>query len=251
MNYDLAEGIRRSKLFKMTNSIWNKNNFNHTIRIGHLMYLYKESGCSSPKDFEVWYLGNGEERIKRIYQLSKDKQENLLNFNTSRKYLSLEEIDINKLMGRTTKELETLIKDFKLIIIKENIEIDLKTVEEFVYIRLFYETHLGFVRERETINRLKNLFPHFTFKETCANDDIKYSIDVEVLSEDKLICGLQIKSVKYQQHNEGIMKEVKCYNAKKHEKYHKKTNCCIFYVYSRATGFIVNLEELRDILKNV
>lgn len=251
MNYNDIKEIRGTQLFKSTNRVWNDCKLNHTFRIGNLMYLYKKSKCNNPKDFELWYFKDGIRRIEYIKNLSKSKQECLLSFKNNNKLLSEKEIDINKFQGRTVEEINSLINEFQKSLKKENIIIDFETVKKFVYLRIFYETHLGTMREVNTINKLKLTFPNLLFKRTSPKFDIKYCVDVEIYQNNKLLCGLQIKSIKYKNSNLGILEKTKRYNQRKNENYKRKTGCPLLYVYSKEDGTIEDVKELSKEIKKI
>lgn len=251
VNYNKAESIRNTKYFKKTNVIWNKHNLNSSYFLGNLMCLIQLSNAKSPKEFEEWYLKDGEQRDLFLLTIPKKIKEILNNITLPKKTtIKSTYYQINTKHGRTKKYLQDLTYCFYNLILKEHPDWDINIIDvkNFVYIRIFYETYLGYQRENLTLKKLQYLYPYLTFVKTNEDFDIKYAVDVEVYSNKELICGLQIKSLKHKSLNKKtVLHNTKKLNNKKNTNYKRDYQKDVYYVFSEINGCIDNKTDIDNI----
>lgn len=225
------EELRNSLVFKMTNKIWNDCRLNNTNNIGCLMFLIKDGECNTFEEWEKHYFASGELRSKLLQSKSN-------NINTKK---------LNCEYGRTHDELLEISK-----ILQANTNLDLKTAYNFVYIRVIDETWIGYDRELKAFQDIerylsKNYNSIYSIKNVDYYTDVHYAIDFEIYKDNKLIVGIQLKSVYYKKDSSSILAETKSFNNIKNEKYYKLFKVPVMYLYTKD-GNIVNLEELDFLL---
>lgn len=244
--------IRKSKEFKRTNSIWNDYKFNQAWTIGYLNNLCKNSNAKTFEEWEKCYINSGEKRREIIDKMPGLKKYILLNCD-NKSYFNLEEKEkeLNTMMGRTLEDMENIAVKFHNILLEKkfkNISLDLCL--NFVYIRIIDETWIGRNREINTISLLSKTFPVCDFIETSLSDDVKLAIDYEVKVNNKLICGVQIKSDvnyrKIQAGNERAIETIQT-NYSRNKKYILRNKVDVLYVYSTENGTVVNKEVISEI----
>ena len=214
-NLSLIESIRRSKKYRQTNPVWNREGFNHRKQIGSLTYLYKKGGCDSVSSFEMFYLQNG--------QTSKGHRWKDGIYN-----------------GRTLEELSTLIVCFQAKLGKHY---SLEECVLYVWIRLFYETHLGMQRETKALQNFALEHPDFKIIPTSIEKDVRFAVDAEVFFEDTLLYGIQVKSPAYLKNQHRILKETKQFNREKNQTYQAQFDVPVHYLIADSNGNILDFIE--------
>lgn len=215
----------REKL-KKTNELFNNLKFNSCFKIGRLSTIINK------KSFE-----NDEEWINYYFETGYSRKDNY-NY------------------GRTKEEFEDIIKEY-FEAISSNLPTENFTYQDArkqMFQRVFYDTWDGMKREFNTISILKRKFPKYDFIKTNGNIDIEYAIDVEVVKQNKLIAGIQLKPLSYKKDKklEYIKNSVKI-NQDKNIKYIKKYNIPVFYLFYDKNKDIVETNDyilLKHLISN-
>lgn len=247
--------LRKTALFHSTNEDWNYLRLNLSWVIGSLNFLFKESNARYADYWERYYFRSGEARRRKLISLSEEKRKLLEDFTlpytnpSLYKQLSKEEKELNTHYGRTMEDLKRIgnyfyekIKDkprFK--------NLSRQLCHQYVIIRAVDETFIGFQRELKTLSFLQYKFPTLTFQSVSHEVDVTYAVDAEVYKEGKLLFALQIKSIKYLNSHQKILKKFRDFNKKKNQIYEEKFNAPIYYIYSSANGYVKNREILKMI----
>lgn len=222
INFERAEVIRSSVLFRRSNKIWNKYGFNSRANIGHLMKLINEVQPKNLNDWIIRYLESGKE------------YEDLLKHNIQANPCNY---------GRTKYQLKRIASDFHEELAYQGYNIDFETTYEFVLIRVLYETWLGYSRERHVFNVLKSVYPHLEIRHADPIIDIEMAVDFEVLKNGKLLLGIQVKS-------NNVSTETIKMNQRKNARYTSQYGADVFYVVY-YDGRIQNLKELSKIIRRI
>lgn len=221
--------LRQTWDFNSTNKKWNDLKLNHKKNIGCLMFIAKKSKATTFEEWEKYYFSSGRER-----------KELLKSFMSRDEY-----IRVNNEYGRTEDELLNIAKEFK-----KHINLPLKTLYNFVYIRVIDETWIGLNREITAFNIIKDIcskYEGLDVYEVDYHKDITYAVDFEIKMKDKIILAIQLKSMKYFKSKLDGTLDIKTVNAKKNRDYTKKYNADVLYLYIGKYD-IVNIDELIKLL---
>lgn len=243
-----------AKKFRSTNGIWNDLCLNSPWGIGYVSSLIESETFSTKDDWKDFYFKSGEERLIKISELEKEKQDILLDYTLplQKKYKAMNSLDksikeLNFTFGRTEKELFEKGKTMYLAICKQGNKNDI-TLAECVYMvkyRILAETWNGIIsREQNTISKLSNKYSHLDFVKTEGDFDYKYGVDYEVFENGSLIGAIQIKPKSYQNGSTPSIQKAKKANMFKNMAYTKKYGAITSYVYSTTKGDIINPESL-------
>ena len=212
--------IKEGSKFKETMAPW--NHLNKSITIGQCLHLYKLLGATNSYDFSIKYLDSGEELQALLKERPKSEHQIL-----------------KKLHGRT--EAEFLSVAHKFLAKLDPTQYTLEDVILYMWVRMFYQTDIGAQRERLTRQALHTKFPYFQFKESSANLDTAYGIDLECYKGDRLVCGLQIKPESYYMGQSPNTLSAKYQNAIKHQTYSNQYQVPVKYVIATEEGVLLKI----------
>ena len=197
------------------------------------MLIANKSNATKFSEWESFYLNSGEERKELL-----------------KEYLPKEDFKkVNTEYGRTKKDLIKIAKDFN-----KHLNLPLKTVYNYVYIRVIDESWIGYKRELKAFEVLKEECSCYNGIEVCKTEfkkDKDYSIDFEIKKDNKVILGIQLKSITYYLSSSKGNLDAKEVNSIKQKKYKNefKTPVLNLYIASKE-GRIVNIKTLRKYLKD-
>lgn len=229
--------LRKTQDFKRSNEIWNRLKLNHGFVVGYLMRLIGEGDCKSHSEWERYYLNSGAERLQLIEELPIEVKNKLNSFNKS---ISREYYEYNLHYGRTEAELLTIAK-----LLDKELKVGLTIAFNFVYIRVIDETWIGYYRECISLERLqKYLKTHnLTAEKAKFYIDITYGVDFEIKRGNKVVAGVQLKSINYFENKEALS-EIQDINKKKNNLYQQKYKAPVIYLYVDKNSYIVNLNDI-------
>ena len=224
--------IRNTKAFAESNKPWNDYNLNRTANIGAVMSLIKDSKATTFEEWESYYLQTGAQRAAKM-----------------KKWVGKEEFwKLAKNCGRTTDDLLEVAQEFSS---KTNIPLEI--AYNYVYIRVIDETWIGYERELNALNRIKELcklYPNLTASGVDSFTDTEYAVDFEIRQKDTIVLGIQLKSTKYRDSKMKAVDEVKVINKAKNAKYTKKFGAEVLYLYVEDNK-IVNWMEMVECLDDL
>ena len=216
---DISQITEGSK-FKDTMVPW--NHLNKPISIGQCLHLYKLLGATDVHDFAIRYLESGEELCTLLNERPKTEHRIL-----------------KRLHGRTEDEF-LVVADKFLNKLDSNLY-SLEDVILYMWIRMFYQTSIGFQREVQTQRALKIQYPEFQFKESSAELDLEYGIDLECYQGSQLICGIQVKPESYYFGQSPNTQSAKFQNAVKHQRYSNVYQVPVTYAIATSSGELVKV----------
>lgn len=262
LNYEERQQVRRTRAFQWTNNLWNKYRFNAGWSIGLTSRISYEKEFSNRQEWEDYYFESGmarQERLKKTipstYKRLIQLREVYTNSQTFKRGLTNYEININEGYGRTIEELKVLAKSMHDVVIElgNPYQITEEDCLNFILIRVIDESYIGIARETHTIKTLESEYPNLNFKHTDPVKDKRYAVDVEVFnSENKLLCGLQIKSEHFSKGKLDAMIQAQHYNLRKHKEYTTSFKVPAYFVQATVDGEILNQEtfEILNELSN-
>ncbi|MGD0343128.1 MAG: MjaI family restriction endonuclease, partial [Bacteroidales bacterium] len=126
-------------------------------------------------------------------------------------------------------------------------DITIEECIECVRYRVICETWNGIIiRERNTINTLKGVFPDLIFVKKDGVFDHHYAVDYEIMKDSELICGIQIKPKSYT-FSTPYLNKARSANQKKNAEYSEKFGKPVFDVISKGSGEVQNPGVLLNI----
>jgi len=245
-----------SKKFASTNGLWNELTLNDPWSVGYVTTLIVSSPFHNKEEWEIFYYNSGAKRNQEIIKLKDServivtdelyKKNNPILFNKINYSLK----NINHNFGRTEDDFKKkgaiLFDELK----KRNLnKLNLTEEEatECVRFRVICETWNGvIVREHNTIEKLKKLFPDLTFKKSGGDADYKYGIDYELSKDDELVCAIQIKPRSYF-YNFPYLKIAQSANQIKHDGYKKVFKSPVYYITADMRGNIIDNNQIKNI----
>lgn len=229
--------LRRTQDFKRSNEIWNRLKLNHGFVVGYLMRLISQGDCKSHKEWELYYLNSGKERLQLIEKLPVDIKDKLNSFD---KHISREYFDYNLHYGRTETELLTIAKK-----LDEELNVGLEMAFNFVYIRVIDETWIGYHRECLSLEKIEKYVKNHGLTVEKANFyvDVTYGVDFELKRGRKVVAGIQLKSINYFE-NKDALTEIECINKRKNNMYENMYKVPVIYLYVDKNNCIVNLNDI-------
>lgn len=237
--------------FSSTNELWNKLGLNKAWSVGYATTLIKQKKFKNKEEWYSYYFQSGEDRLKEINQLDKEKID-LLNSKSQSTDKELNKLNFN--YGRTKQEIAQKGVILYNAILKEGNPHGLTENEckYIAYYRVVCETWNGVIG-RETATK-ENVIKHFnqkgyeiSFIDTSGAFDYAYGVDFEVYYEGSIVCGLQIKPESYKS-NKSYLEIAKKINENKNAKYKAKFGRNVHYIYASHSGYISNKEILDTIL---
>ncbi|MFF2531368.1 MjaI family restriction endonuclease [Brevibacillus sp. NPDC058079] len=229
---DLFHNQIDAKKFRSTNAMWNAMKMNSPMSVGYVTNLIESRSFSAKEEWRDYYYESGRERLILIEKNGSTK-------------------DLHLNYGRTEEELKKLGEKMYAELEKRGNLLGI-TLAECVYMvkyRVMGETWNGVVmREKNTIQKLENFFPTFSFCKVDGAIDYKYAIDYEVFHGSILVCALQIKPLSYEKGSSPEILKAKFGNKAKNELYEKEKGVPVFYVYSKIDGAVLNQEVIEKLM---
>lgn len=235
--------------FRSTNGMWNHLKLNDPWSVGYVSTLIELQTWPSKEDWESFYYRSGEERRSLLgnnaellddYSLVRSNKSAIDALPWSLK-------NLNTQYGRTKEELKAKAKTLYEAVKNNGHHLTLEDCEECVRFRVICETWNGIIlRENNTVDNLKRLYPKLDFVKTSGEDDHAYAVDYEVLNAGRLICGIQIKPQSYTW-NAPYIKKARAANMAKNEAYTHSKGVPVFDIISKTSGEILNGEVLKAI----
>jgi len=240
--------IDRTK-FSSTNSAWNDLMLNDPWSVGYVSTLIELHPWKNKEEWENFYFQSGEERNKLLtnnkellndYSLPLKDKNKICNLDWSLK-------NLNTQYGRTVDDLKQKAQTLYNATKDNGHNLTIEDCYECVRFRVICETWNGIIlRENNTIEKLKSIFPKHIFKKTSGEIDHTYAVDYEVYLSDKLICGLQIKPKSYLWSTPYIRK-ARSANKLKNNAYTRQKGVPVFDIIASNKGDIYNSEALNEI----
>jgi len=241
--------------FRSTNAAWNYLKLNDPWSVGYVTSLIEATTFGSKEEWETYYYQSGAKRnsllvglkvnIVDILQdeqliLKDPKQIDALTWNLK---------SINTQNGRTFQD---LVKKGHILfeyLQKQNNNITLNECVECIRFRVICETWNGVViREKNTIETLKKLFPDVIFKKTTGEVDHRFAVDYELFKGDNLWSAIQIKPKSYLG-NASYLEKARAANRQKNSSYTAINKIPVFDIISDTKGNIISGLELFKNLK--
>lgn len=237
--------------FRSTNGPWNELMLNDPWSVGYVTSIIEYKNFANKEEWEELYYKTGEYRdqlINEKYSAYSEilNNESLIKVNPVKvSELKYDIKQINFAHGRTKDQIKEKAYILHQHMINLKQKISLAECIECVRFRTICETWNGVVlRERNTISALKNIFPNYDYRKVPGEIDHKYGVDIEVIKNEKLFLGLQIKPKSYLSNAPYILK-AKNANYKKNQEYLKDFGVKVINVISNIKGDILNIEEVK------
>lgn len=239
--------------FRSTNAPWNNLMLNDPWSVGYVTTLIELGQWQKKEDWEDSYYESGQQRELEISKLSQDKQnvlndESLIRVNKNAvSQLSLDLKNLNTQYGRTKERLQKKGQILYDSVKNNELGLTLDDCIECVRFRIICETWNGvIVRERNTIQSLKKVFPNTEFKKVSGEMDYAYAVDYELYKNGNLTAAIQIKPQSYTW-NAPYIQKARNANKNKNKEYFDKYGVQVFDVISDNKGCVIN----EDVLKNL
>ena len=239
--------------FESTNGLWNDLMLNDPWSVGYVTTLIEMKTFYDKALWEQYYYESGETRNFKVNGLSNDlkekiNDEQLVLRNKREIYnMSWDLKNLNFNFGRTRRQIAKKGAILFHYAKKKEISITEEECVEAVRFRTICQTWNGVViRERNTIQTIKNKFPSVDFASTSGDFDHKYAVDYELKLSGNLICGIQIKPKSYFGKAPYLIKAQNA-NARKNQDYKNEYSKPVFNVISKANGEIINSEVISKI----
>lgn len=234
--------------FRKTNAPWNELCLNDPWSVGYVSTLIESQAFLNKEEWEQFYCESGQERHLKIQSLPLQEQA-LLNDHTLKRTnpqqsdrLDWNAKNLNFQYGRTKQqfiEKGVILHDY---VRQRGVDITTEECAECVRYRTICETWNGIIiRERNTVEKLKKIFPSFEFVKTSGEFDHKYAVDYEIKSNDQLLCGIQIKPKSYSFNTSYIVKARNA-NIRKNQEFFDAFQKHVFDVIATTSGDIENLD---------
>ncbi|MGC4036575.1 MAG: hypothetical protein QM764_11480 [Chitinophagaceae bacterium] len=205
------------------------------------------------EEWEQFYYESGEERNLKVQSLALQEQA-LLNDHTLKRtnpqkidQLDWDTKNLNFQYGRTKQqflEKGVILHDY---VRQKGVDITEEECAECVRYRTICETWNGIIiRELNTIEKLKAIFPLLEFTKTSGEFDHRYAVDYELKSNDQLLCGVQIKPRTYTFNTPYIVKARNA-NVRKNQEYFDTFQKQVFDIISKTSGDIENVDVIDKI----
>lgn len=239
--------------FESTNSLWNELMLNDPWSIGFVSTLIESKPFKNKEDWENFYYYSGEQRNYKLLKFNQNiiekLNEELLVLKQKKEVLELDITlkNLNFYYGRTKKQIEKK----GIILYEEAIDrgIDISKEEciESVRFRTICQTWNGIkIREKKSIEILKQKFPENQFEKTDGDFDYKYAVDYLMKKDDVLICGIQIKPGSYAWSKSKHVQKARESNKRKNLKYTDIFKVPVFDIIFEK-GEILNISVINEL----
>ncbi len=239
--------------FESTNSLWNELMLNDPWSIGFVSTLIESKPFKNKEDWENFYYYSGEQRNYKLLKFNQNTieklNEELLVLKQKKEVLELDNTlkNLNFYYGRTKKQIEK-----KGIILYEEaldrgIDISKEECIESVRFRTICQTWNGIkIREKKSIEILKQKFPENQFEKTDGDFDYKYAVDYLMKKDDVLICGIQIKPGSYAWSKSKYVQKAREANKRKNLKFTDIFKVPVFDIIFEK-GEILNISVINEL----
>lgn len=239
--------------FQKTNATWNRLKLNAPWSVGYVSQLIEARPFNRKEQWEHYYYQSGQVRDRALatFPLSKEHQLNnelLLRYDDQAiGRFTEEQMTLNYYFGRTKEQLNKKGLILYQEICKKYKDFTIKECEDAVRFRVIGETWNGIIlREHNTVRGLQSIFPNLTFIKKDGAFDHHYAVDYEVLSDDQLICAIQIKPRSYLSKAEYVLK-AKNSNFHKNQQYMKEFKVRCIDIIANQKGEVVNKSSLKEL----
>lgn len=245
--------ILNQQKFRATNASWNYLCLNAPWSVGYVSTLIELVTFNTKEAWEKYYYQSGKERNDIIAKQFIEKTP-ILNHHTLKKtdsikiqQLSWELKNLNFQYGRTKEQLTEKGEILFNHMFKKGVAISLGECIECVRFRTICETWNGIIiRERNTVQKLKEIFPDIEFCKTNGQFDHQYAVDYELKINGSLICGVQIKPKSYT-YKTPYLNKARTANKHKNITYKTQFGKSVFDVIAQTNGTILNKEIITEI----
>lgn len=235
-----------------TNNSWNRLCLNSKWSVGCVSELIQSRKWRSKEEWEDFYYQSGAERLQLI-----GKDAAILNNFRMTKWQHEKQPDnfkqINYYHGRTRDELMEKAQVLYNAEKNNGYGLTLDECFECVRFRTICQTWNGIiVAESKCIELLSTKYPMFSFVKAEGDKDYDYGIDYEVLSDGKVVLGLQIKPYSYL-YDSSYLRSAKAINASKFKAYKEQVGADVqIVIYNpRSDSYITNLGEIQTKLSMI
>lgn len=239
--------------FRSTNPVWNALKLNDPWSVGYVTTLIEAENWKNKEEWENAYYESGKVRNEYIKQnaaklgCSKEFFNDVTISYDKQKYynLSWDIKNINTQNERTKEDIRSKGEILYEAVKNNGYGLTLDECVECVRFRVICETWNGVIlREHNTKKTLSQMFPELIIKETPGEIDHTYAVDLELLKNDKLLCGVQVKPESYIKGYAPYLVKARKVNAAKYALYKKEFGVSVFTIISKNTGEILNPGEL-------
>ena len=239
--------------FRSTNGKWNELHLNDPWSVGYVSTLIELQEWQSKEEWERFYYNSGAERARLLGSNAALLENYLLTITHSGKIASLPWgiKNLNTQYGRTVDDLRRRAQTLYNAVKNNGYGLTEEDCFQCVRFRVICETWNGIIlRENNTIETLKRLFPMCEFRKVPGEIDHTYAVDFEVVCNGRLICALQIKPKSYTW-NAPYIQKARYANTKKNTAYTNKFGVPVWNVISTSKGVIQNedvISKIRSII---
>ncbi len=237
--------------FESTNAAWNNLRLNDPWSVGYVSSLVVYRDFRRKEDWEEFYYHSGRQRNERLNALSRTDHHRLNHFQLILTHPEkVRGIDpqlrsLNTAYGRTREQLMERAAVLYNHLLRQDSDLSLLECFECVRFRTIGQTWNGVVlREKNTVQRLREYFPQCTWRNTDGAFDHRYAVDYELLLNGQLVAGIQIKPRSYQMGKQRYLTKAREANQRKNEEYKRHYGCPVYDVISTADGSLLNTEVL-------
>ena len=124
--------------------------------------------------------------------------------------------------------------------------IPLDQVKQYVFYRVIGQTWNGYQQELSIIEELKEQFTNIDIIKTDFEKDHTYCIDAEIIKDDYIILGIQIKPISYKMMNTAYQNRAKENHKEKNDNYARMFAPYV-YVYYDDNGIVDKQETINKI----
>lgn len=226
-----------------TNEVWNIWGLNAPWSVGLVSNLIRQGDFQSYEEWKNHYYWSGEMRSQIIKTMPAAIQHLLMYCSQDQfKIYFGSDISVRQIVryfGRTRQELKDkagLLRHASWIY--SGVKLNAKTAFDLVEYRVLGETWNGiYLRERNTMQKLKKTFSDIDFRPVSGHWDYIYGIDYIVYRDQKMLCAVQIKPLSYDCDRRYINK-AKMANSKKNLKFEKEYGIPVITLLSDESGDI-------------
>ena len=242
-----------SDKFRSTNAKWNELRLNDPWSVGYVSTLIELQEWKSKEEWEQFYYNSGAERAMLMGNNVNLLEDYLLTLTNSAKVASLpwNIKNLNTQYGRTVSDLQRRAQTLFNAVKNNGYGLTVEECFQCVRFRVICETWNGIIlRENNTIDDLKRMFPSCDFHKVSGEIDHTYAVDFEVRCNGKLICALQIKPKSYMW-NAPYIQKARYANTQKNASYSNKYGVPVWNVISTSKGVIQNddvISKIRSII---
>lgn len=225
--------LGKSSLFAEMHKYWHNGRYNHRKNIGCLSYIWKEAhDYYNPKnklisfeDFENYYFRSGKCRYN----------------------------DNERHNGRTVSELYEITLNFKYYLCKYSLNVDTKTLFNFVYTNVIDKGYIGYIAEMKIMETLIDSFKNVDFKFNSKEYDIDYMVDILVYKDDKPVLGIAARPASFLSTGNSYIENIKNIDSVGHCRFRQDFNIDTIYIYFDKIDDmkIKNIGELSEKINKV